>query len=167
MNERFPEKSKNSRFKIKKLNQISSKSKSLTIEVLKSMRWCAPAEFPCRIACTLSALRRSIWGWVSAREVISGPRDKIRSLAEKALLSSIFGKLTQKTLARVYDLLICPEYSDLCTLELLLCNLVPYQHWRYARPPASPGPTCGNRESGWNAFTFREKPISMIKTFNT
>ena len=35
---------------------------------------------------------------------MSGPRDKIRSLAEKALLSSIFGKLTQKTFARVYDL---------------------------------------------------------------
>ena len=59
MNEGFPEKSKTSIFKIKKLNQISSKSKSLTIEHSQSMRWCAPVEFLCRSACTLSALRRS------------------------------------------------------------------------------------------------------------
>ena len=37
MNEGFPEKSKSSRFKIIKVNQISSKSKSLTIELSKSV----------------------------------------------------------------------------------------------------------------------------------
>ena len=167
MNEGFPEKSKSSRFKIKKLNQISSKSKSLTIEVLKLMRWCAPAEFLCRSACTLSALRRFIWGWVSAREVICGQRDEIRSLAEKPLLSSIFGKLTQKTFARVNDLFFGIIDFWVRDPGYLLCPKKEHQHWDYLGSHASPGPTCGNRESGWNAFTFLEKPISMIKTFNT
>ena len=96
-----------------------------------------------------------------------GPRDEIRSLAEKALLSSIFGKLTEKSLARVSDLFTRPEFPGLGTPGYLFSHLVPPPHWSYLGSPASPGPTCGNRESGWDAFTFQEKPISMIKTFNT
>ena len=41
-------------------------------------------------------------------------------------------------------------------------TLVAGAPWRYARPPSSPDPTCGNRESGWNSFTFQEKPICML-----
>ena len=88
-------------------------------------------------------------------------------MAEKALLSSIFGKLTQLTLARVCNQVLEEEAPVVGTLANLICQMVPTSWWRDAPPPVSPWPTYGNRESGWNAFTFQEKPISMIKTFNT
>ena len=94
-------------------------------------------------------------------------REREGSLAEKALLSSIFGKLTQKTLARVSNLFFGEDVPGVGTLANMISQLAQLSHWRDARSPASPGTTCGNRESGWNAFTFQEKPISMIKTFNT
>ena len=93
-----------------------------------------------------------------------GPRDKIRSLAEKGLLSSIFGKLTEKTLARVSNLFFGENFPGVGTLTNMICQLAQLSHWRDARSSASPWVTYENRESGWNAFTFLEKPISMIKT---
>ena len=88
-------------------------------------------------------------------------------MAEKALISSMFGKLTQKSLARVCNQVLGEEAPGVGTLPNLICQMVPTSWWRDALSPASPWPTCKNRESGWNAFTFLEKPISMIKTFNT
>ena len=43
-------------------------------------------------------------------------------MAEKALLSSIFGKLTQKTLAMSYKQVIGKEYHGKETPGFLLCN---------------------------------------------
>jgi hypothetical protein len=61
----------------------------------------ASAEFTCRIESTLSARRRSIRGWRFGREEKSGSGDLIRRVAKKALFSTIFGDLKQKTFARV------------------------------------------------------------------
>jgi hypothetical protein len=49
-----------------------------------------------------------------------GQGEREGSLAEKALFSSIFGKLTKKTFARVYKQVIGYEFSGHETLRLLL-----------------------------------------------
>ena len=137
----------------------------------QSSSWsrCADAHLPSFSAGVLAHCRRygalSEGGFPPERSC--GSRDKILSLAEKAPLSSIFGKLTEKTLARVSNLFFGEDVPGVGTLTNMISQLAQLSHWRDARSPASPGPTCGNRESGWNVFTFQEKPISMIKTFNT
>ena len=68
----------------------------------------------------LLALRRSIQWWIFVRGAHLGQGEREGSLAEKALLSSIFGKLTQKTLARVSNLFFGANVPGVETLDHLI-----------------------------------------------
>ena len=78
------------------------------------------AEISCESSWTLLALMRSIQWWVFVRGAHWGQGEREGSLAEKALLSSIFGKLTEKTLARVSILFIGENVPCFGTLVNLI-----------------------------------------------
>ena len=103
MNEGFTQKVKSLRFKIKSLNQASSKSKTLIIQLSRSTTPSAPAAKTWQTWNRWSAPLRAIWWWRFGREVKSGSGERPWSLAEKALFSSISGHLTKKTLAQVFN----------------------------------------------------------------
>ena len=111
MNEGFTQKVKSLKFKIKSLNQTSSKSKTLIIQLSRSTTPSAHVFKTWQIWNTWSAQLHSIWWWRFGREVKSGSWDMPWSLAEKALFSSISGNLTQKTLAWGYKVFMERDFT--------------------------------------------------------
>ena len=73
-------------------------------------------------------------------------------MAEKALLSSIFGRLTQKTLAKVCKQVYREEAPEFGILSNLIFNMVPVSHWKDARSDENPSMTSGFHESEENQF---------------
>ena len=119
MNEGFTQKVKSLRFKIKSLNQASSKSKTLIIQLSRSTTPSAPAAKTWQTWNRWSAPLRAIWWWRFGREVKSGSGERPWSLAEKALFSSISGHLTKKTLARVFKAYVESDFSAPRHLQFL------------------------------------------------
>ena len=97
-------------------NQTSSRSKKLILTLSQSTPQCASADFTRATPCTWSARRRrSLCWWDFVRRSLRGSGARQHSLAEIALFSTIFGKLTQKTFARVRGQLM--ESSILLTRD--------------------------------------------------
>ena len=137
----------------------------LSIQPFKTMAFFALAESTWQIAHTLSARRRCIrWSWFG-REENSGSGDKNQSLPKKGLFFTFSGRLSQKTLARVYKQVFGETYSGLGTTRLLLCH-----HGCSFTLGIAPGypfslASSGYREGGSNAFTFFVRP-DMCYKFN-
>ena len=113
-------------------------------------------------ACTRLALLRSIKGCWLASEEKSGSGDTIRPLAEKALFSTLPGKFTRKTLARVSNLVVGRRCPGRGTPGHLFLTMVRISGWRDAQQAASPGATSGPRDIGSGAFPFVAQPTCAI-----
>ena len=109
----------------------------------------ARAEETWQIAHTSSTLLRSIRGWKFGREQKSGSGDMLRSLAKKGPFSALPGKLTQKTLARVYYQVFGKRCPGVGTLRFLL-----YPCWNF--------PTLERCSVGWKSMTdFRVSQVRV------
>ena len=123
-NEGFPEKSKSSRFKIKKLNQISSKSKSLTIELSKSF---ADAHLPSFSAGVLAHFRRCgalSEGWFPPERSFLAHEIKFDHWPKKAYFRRFSASCARK---------LSPGFPN-CSSEKIFLGSGPLQTWSVSCP---------------------------------